>query len=116
MPKICHSEREAVIMEMDVLKEILSPAGYKGSELAGAVLSMFSVFPWGTRHDEAHNERKTDMWCSELEYFPLYAVKLAVKWAVKQKKEPSLGEFIKRVRLEIGDNVLERKRLLESLI
>jgi hypothetical protein len=53
-------------------------------------------------------------WADDLEGYPLYAIRKAARWAWRgDNKLPSLAGFIADVKLEIGANVLSRKKLLE---
>lgn len=117
MPKITDSERQEVQRELAVLEVIMQPSHTKGAQLATEVTQFFTVFPFGTRTDPAFMQAKVDAWCTELETYPLYAVRRALSWWRRNgTKEPTLSEILEDVRLFVGDRVISRKRLLQKLL
>ena len=77
---------------------------------------MFAVMTNVYTGDQAKLTLQVAEWCHYLEDFPMYAIRKAAKWTVVSKDRlPSVAAFIADVRMAIGSNVLERKRLLEKL-
>lgn len=98
------------------LTEILTPSRERGAELEFEIMKLFAVFNLYTG-DEAKTKLQLLSWADDLEEFPLYAIRKAAKWARRgENKLPPLHEFIKDVRLAVGSNVLERKKMLELWI
>lgn len=110
-------ERANVHQQLEVLNHVLTPSYVnKGGKLAEELTRMFAMFPFGLRHDKSHVQIKIDTWCSELEKYPFYAVKIACKWNIRRGKEPSFYEFEKDVKEAVGLNVLERQKNLRKLL
>jgi hypothetical protein len=98
------------------LSEILQPARDRGAELEFEVGKLFAGFNVYTG-DEGKLKLQVAVWCDELSEFPLYAVRKAVKWAVRgSSKLPTIAALVADVRLAIGNNVLQRDRLLRGLL
>jgi hypothetical protein len=67
--------------------------------------------------DQAKLSLQVSEWCHYLGDYPLYAIRNAAKWTVTSRdKLPSVATFIADVKLAIGANVIERKRLLGRVI
>lgn len=116
-PLLTEGERQKLNFEMAILEQILTPSHNKTAELAIEVSSFLSMFSFGLSHDESAKQLKLDGWCTELEHYPLYAIKRALGWWRRNgKKEPSFAEVLDDVKLFIGTNVLARKKLLEKLV
>lgn len=85
-------------------------------EMEFTLLKMFAAFNlYGG--DEGKLRAQVSVWADELEDFPLWCIKIAARWAVRgEDRLPTLAGFIKNVRLAMGNNTLERKRLLEKVL
>lgn len=98
------------------LSELMVPARTRGGELELLVGKLFAAFNLYTG-DEGKLRAQVIVWVEELEGFPLWAIRIAYKWAVTTStKMPSLAEFIADVKLAIGSKTLRRKRMLEALL
>lgn len=110
---------EAIIQTRNALSslsELLLPARTRGGELELLVGKLFAAFNLYTG-DEGKLRAQVMVWSEELEGFPLWAIRIAYKWAVTiSTKMPSLAEFIADVKLAIGSKTLRRKRMLEALV
>lgn len=117
-PSLTSSEIADVKHEMLMLNEITKPiyAKGQGGELTDIIMTMLAAFPFGLRHDESHAKAKIMAFCDECEVYPMYAVKIAAKWAIRSGKEPTLGGFINDIKLAIGDDVLRRQKILLKLL
>lgn len=118
MPKLKPETRTCLGSEMAVLDLIMQPAYVKsGHELSTEVASFLAMFPFGLRNDESLMAAKVNGWCSELEQYPMYAVKRALNWWKRYgKKEPSFAEVLADVKLYCGKNVYTRRAILKNLL
>jgi hypothetical protein len=56
------------------------------------------------------------VWADAVRDYPLWAVQKVAKWWSRAREGGELRHFLADVRLAIGSNVLERKRLLERVM
>lgn len=116
VPTLTAEEASSLASELAVLNLILQPAQAKGGELVAEVASFLAIWPFGLRHDGSLMQAKVDQWCTELERYPLYAIRRALGWWRRNgTKEPSLSEVLSDVRLFVGSGVMERQRMLEAM-
>lgn len=116
-PQLTVEEMTTCRSELAIVDLVTRPAHTKGAELMGDVAKFLSIWPFGLRHDASLMQAKVSEWCTELEGFPLYAIRRALDWWKRHgKEEPSLSSVLDDVKLFVGDGVLERKRLLERLV
>lgn len=98
---------------MRSLTDLLVPARDRGPELEAQILKMFAAFNLYTG-DRGKLNAMVEVWADELEEYPLYAIRKAYKWAIRgEGKLPSLAAFIRDVKLAVGNNVVERRKLLQ---
>lgn len=103
-------------MALTSLSDLLAPAHTRGTELDVKIGKLFAAFNLFTG-DAGKLRAQVQVWTEELEGFPLWAIRVAYKWAVRgEGKLPSLSSFIKDVQLAMGSETLARKRLLEGLL
>jgi len=115
-PRLTQDERTTCLFELAVLDQILAPSHTKGDELVVELSTFFSMMPF-QKGDESEKRLKINGWCTQLEHYPLYAVKRALGWWLKfGKKEPLFAQVLEDVKLFVGDGVYGRKRMLERLI
>ena len=115
-PTLSLEQQTICRFELAVLDQILSPAFHKGEELVVEVSTFFSMMPF-QKGDESEKRLKINGWCTQLEHYPLYAIKRALGWRLKfGKKEPSFAEVLEDVKLFTGDRVLSRRRMLEQAL
>ncbi|PDT05420.1 hypothetical protein CO666_05785 [Rhizobium chutanense] len=106
--------REAVSTVLRSLSEILEPSSGRRPELAVEIAKLFAAFNLYTG-DAAKSAAQVEVWGEQLGEFPLFAIRKAFRWAVRgEGKIPSLASFISDVKLAMGLNVQERKRLLQQ--
>lgn len=116
-PQLTQAERAILRTNLQSLTEILKPAHTrKPGELETQVLKLLSAFNlYGG--DEAKIRAQLAVWCDELEHFPMFAIRMAYRWAVRsESKLPSLSSFVADCRLAVGSDTLRRQRLLLELL
>ncbi|ANL71904.1 hypothetical protein AMC83_CH01921 [Rhizobium phaseoli] len=107
--------REAVTTALKSLSEILEPSSRRRPVLAVEIAKLFAAFNLYTG-DAAKSAAQVEVWGEQLGEFPLFAIRKAVRWAVRgEQKMPSLASFIADVRLAVGRQVLERQKLLQGM-
>lgn len=115
-PEMTPELMEIVSSRVKSLTELLVPARLRGAELEMEVAKLFAVFNVFTG-DEGKTKLQVSAWADDLEGYPLYAVRKAARWARRgESKMPSLSDFIRDVKLAVGDKVLSRKRMLEQMM
>lgn len=86
------------------------------SSLDVEVGKLFAAFNLYTA-DDGKLRAQVMVWREELEEYPLWAVRIAYKWAVSNGQEmPSPAQFAMDIRLAIGSQTLKHKRRLEALV
>jgi hypothetical protein len=117
-PTLKSETRAAITAEMQVLDLVMQPSGVaRSTELMKEVAGFLAMFPFGLRTDATQMMLKVDGWCSELERYPLYAIKRALGWWKRHgEKEPSFAEVLDDVKLFCGNGVWERRQLLKNLL
>lgn len=114
-PTLTAEERQQAREELQTLSLLLGPA-HSDPTLATEVFKLFAAFNTFTG-DDLKLHAQVEVWADNLEDFPMYAIKRAIKWAIRgEKKLPPLSDFIRDVKLAVGDKVLSRKRMLEQLL
>jgi hypothetical protein len=117
-PKLKPETRATICFELSILSLIMQPASVaRGGELTKEVSSFLAMFPFGLRTDATQMALKVDGWCSELERYPLYAIKLALNyWKQRSEKEPSFAEVLADVKYFCGSKVWQRRQLLQNAL
>lgn len=116
-PTLTETERETCRFEVAMVKLITQPAYTRPQELTHEVGKFLAVWPFGLRHDPALMAAKVNEWCSDLEHFPMYAVKRALNWWRRNsEREPSISQVLEDCRLFTGDKVLKSLKMMESLV
>lgn len=117
-PVLKPETRTAILSEMAVLDVILQPAHVeRGAELTVEVTSFLAMYPFGLRNDPGLMQAKVSGWVSELENYPMYAVKKALHWWKRYgEKEPSFAEVLADVKLFCGNEVMQRRELLQNVL
>jgi hypothetical protein len=65
---------------------------------------------------EEHLSVTLKVWSDAVRDYPLWAVQKAAKWWSRGARDgDELRHFLTDVRLAVGNNLLERKRLLEGI-
>ena len=118
MIKASIEEKAQIKKELAMLDILLEPAHlHNGPRLTECVTRLFSVYPFGVRHDKSLMQVKMDTWATALENEPLYAIQLAThKWIRYGKKEPVLAEFLETVRYCKGFEVDKKRKLSKTFL
>ena len=108
MPELTPEERQSVCQSVRLLSDVMAPARTRGPELEAEILRMFAAFNLYTG-DEAKLKAMLMVWADELEEYPLFAIRKAIKWAVRScDKLPTIAYIISDVKLAMGTNVASR--------
>lgn len=115
VPNLIPQEVQRARMELQTLEALLTPA-HNDPLLEAEIFKLFAAFNLFTG-DDVKLHAQVEVWADNLEDFPMYAIRRAARWAVRgDKKLPALSDFIRDVKLAIGNKVLTRKRVLEKVV
>jgi hypothetical protein len=115
-PQLSAAEQGQLKQAVWMLAQVTKPASSKPEELVEAVRIAMLELPFRMRSSEEHLSLTLKVWADAVRDYPLWAVQKAAKWWSRGARDgDELRHFLSDVRLAIGLNVLERKRLLERL-
>ncbi|WP_244429839.1 hypothetical protein [Rhizobium leguminosarum] len=107
---------EAVTTALRSLSEILEPSARRRPELAVEIAKLFAAFNLYTG-DAAKSAVQVEVWGEQLGEFPLFAIRKAVRWAVRgEQKMPSLAAFIGDTKIAMGRQIQARRKLLTDWV
>lgn len=116
IPTLTPEQRQQVQANLAALNRLLTPARELGPKLEMLLIQLFSAFNIYTG-DESKLKAQLSVWADELEGFPMWAIKVAYKWTIRSdRKLPSLAEFLHTTKFVMGNNTLERKRMIENML
>jgi hypothetical protein len=117
-PTLKPETRQAIERELAVLDLILTPAYLRnGQELLKEVAIFLAAQPFGLKHSDTEKAAKIDAYATQLERFPIYAVKRTFDWWLRHgKKEPTLSQLCDDALIFMGKNVNGRRKMLAQML
>jgi hypothetical protein len=116
VPVLSEAERGQLTQALWMLTQATKPASLKPEDLVEAVRIAMLELPFRMRSSEGHLALTLKVWADAVRDYPLWAVQKAAKWWSRGARDrDELRHFLADVRLAVGSNVLERKRLLEGV-